>query len=110
MGDRSSSFAQAALSIVQERIQQLRSLDFETAVELPEVDSVHTVIAGYESDVTTFRYNDAYQLSGKTLVVVSAARPTMLGMAEQHIELGLVYSPSEPVRDATETELQNSGG
>lgn len=68
------------------------------------------VVAGFESSITTFRYNDAYQLDGNILIVVQAARPTMFGLAEQHIELGLVFSSTKPVRDATDTELQNSGG
>ncbi len=110
MRDRSAEFALAALPIVQSRIEQFRTLDAQAAAALPEADSLQMEIGGFESSITVFRYNGAYQLNGKVLVVVLAARPTMFGLAEQHIELGLVFSPTEPVRDATVTELQNSGG
>lgn len=110
MRNRSAEFAQAALPMIHSRIEKLRTLDAQAAAALPEVGGVRMVIAGFESSITVFRYNDAYQLNGKTLVVVLAARPTMFGLPSQHIELGLVFSPTEPVRDATEKELQNSGG
>lgn len=110
MRGRSVEFALAALPIVRSRIDQLRTLDVQTAAALPEVESLALDIAGHKSSITVFRYNDAHQLEGKVLVVVLAARPTMFGLAQQHVELGLVFSTSEAVRDATITELQNSGG
>jgi hypothetical protein len=42
--------------------------------------------------------------------VVLIARHVLGGMASFHTERGLVFSPGGAPRDATDQELQNSGG
>jgi len=99
-----------ATRFVETKIHGLRQLSYAEASLLPEVDGADVVIAGQKASITTFRQTDAYQLGDKILVVVLAANPSFFGMTAFHIERGLVFSPTEPVRTATELELQNSGG
>jgi hypothetical protein len=68
------------------------------------------LVAGEKASVTVFRQDSPYQLDGRVLVTVLVARSRWFGMTSYHIERGLVFSPGEQVREATETELQNSGG
>jgi len=104
------AYIEAATRLVEARVKALSDLSFSQAAALPETDSAKFVIEGMASSITTFRYSDAYAIEGRVLVVVLAARPTLLGIAAQHIERGLVFSPYEAVRPATQLELQNSGG
>ncbi len=106
----SVDFAEAALPLVQGRVEMLRTLGYKEACALPEVEGSDLLIEGMNASLTVFRHSDAYQLEDKTLVVVLAARPTMFGMGAQHVERGLVFAPDGSVRDATDLELQNSGG
>lgn len=99
-----------ATSLVEAKIQALQNLSYEEASSLPEVEDADVVLAGNKASITTFRYADAYQLEGKTLIVVLAAKPSFFGMCSFHIERGLIFSPIESPRSATELELQNSGG
>lgn len=99
-----------ATDLVEKKIHGLRQLSYEQACLLPEVDGADVLIANQKASITTFRQTDVYQLEGKTLVVVLAAKPSFFGMTAFHIERGLVFSPAEPLRTATELELQNSGG
>ncbi len=110
MRDSAVRFAEAAEPLVDHRLTDLARLTYEEARQLPEIDGADLIIGGMKASLTVFRQDDAYLLSGRTLVVVLAARPTMFGMGAQHVERGLVFSPSEPTREATDTELQNSGG
>ena len=96
--------------MVEEQIHQLQKLNFEQACALPKINGLDLVIAETKASITTFQYSDAYQLEGKILVVVLAARPRFFGMTSFHIERGLVFSRDEPTRTATERELENSGG
>jgi hypothetical protein len=110
MTSKAATFKVAASGLVEERIERLREMSFAEACALPEVAGEDVLIGGFKASVTTFRYADAIGLAGKVLVVVLAARPLAFGMAAQHVERGLVFAPSEPVREASVTELQNSGG
>lgn len=110
MRDSAVRFAEAARPLVEHKLMELAQLSYDEARQLPEVAGDDLRVAGMKASLTVFRQDDAYQLRGKTLVVVLAARPTMLGMGAQHVERGLVFSRSEPTREATETELRNSGG
>ena len=99
-----------ATRLVEARISRLRDLTYLEVQALPETDSIDAIIAGTQASITMFRYQDAFQLEGKTLLVVLAATPGLSGMTSFHIERGLLFSPSGPVRLATDIELQNSGG
>ncbi len=96
--------------MVVERIDALKALAFEQAASLPEAQGADFTIEGKQASVTTFRYTNAFGLDGKVLVVVLAARPSLLGMGSHHIEQGLVFSEDGHVRSASDVELQNSGG
>jgi len=103
-------YNEEAVRIIEERITGLRIMTFAEAATLPETSSEDHLIAGEKASLTVFRQNSPYQLDGRVLVTVLVARSGWLGMTSYHIERGLVFSPSEQVREATETELQNSGG
>jgi hypothetical protein len=106
----SLAFSEAALPIVQRRVDDLRMLGYKEAFALPEAEGSDLLIGGMKASFTVFRYSNAWQLEEKILVVVLAARSTMFGMGAQHVERGLVFARGSGVRDATDLELQNSGG
>ena len=106
----SPDYAPEASRVIEARVGELRRLTLEEAAALPETNGVDTVISGVKASITTFRYLNPFQMEGSVLVVVLAARPMWLGMAAHHIERGLMFSPDGKVREATERELQNSGG
>ncbi len=110
MRNVSLTFSEAALPLVQRRVDELRILGYTEACALPEAEGSDLLIEGLKASLTVFRYCNAYRLEEKTLVVVLAGRPTMFGMGAQHVERGLVFSRDGTVRDATDLELQNSGG
>jgi hypothetical protein len=91
-------------------LTELRRLSVEEAAALPETNGSDVVISGVKASITTFRYLNPFRLEGSVLVVVLVARPRWFGMSAQHIERGLMFSPDGKVREATERELQNSGG
>jgi hypothetical protein len=103
-------FEVEATRLVEDEVARLRGLSHAEATSLPEVNASDVVIAGKAASLTAFRYIDEGMRRGHTLIVVLAARPQFFGMASRHLERGLVFSPLEEVRDATATELQNSGG
>src|SRR5882672_3150873 len=103
-------YASEASRLIEGRLAPIRLLTLAEAASLPDTNGIDTVIAGVKASITTFRYTSPYQLEGSILVVVLIARPRWFGMAEHHIERGLVFSADGKVRDATERELQNSGG
>ena len=96
--------------VIDGRIRDLRGKSFDEASALPEVASEDCLFAGEKVSVTVFRQNSPYQLDGKVLITVLVAKPELLGMTSTHIERGLVFSPNEAVREATQDELQNTGG
>jgi hypothetical protein len=104
-------FKNAAVEVVQSHIERLRtSLSFADALALPEASAQDIVVAGKEVQLAIHRYASLPFLSGKVLVVVLIARHVLGGMASFHTERGLVFSPGGAPRDATDQELQNSGG
>jgi hypothetical protein len=106
----STHYNEEAARIIEDRIEELRIMTFAEAATLPETSSEDQLVAGEKASVTVFRQDSPYQLDGRVLVTVLVARSRWFGMISYHIERGLVFSPDEQVREATETELQNSGG
>ncbi len=105
-----AKFDEEAARLVDVAIGELRGLSFLKAQSLPGVTESDLNIGGREGTITTFRYIDAIAVEGKVLVVVLAATPTWMGMASHHVERGLVFSEHFPAREATQVELENSGG
>ena len=103
-------FISEATRVLADRIGDLEQLTFDQAALLPETDGVYRTLGGYRAGITTFRQSGLPQLKGMVLVTVLVSRPTLLGISAHHIERGLVFSPNNPVREATARELQNSGG
>ena len=99
-----------ATRIIDGRITRLRQMAFAEAAALPEVSGEDVVIAGTKASVTVFRQHSPYQLEGRILVTVLVARERWFGMTAHHIERGLVFSSGADPREATDIELQNSGG
>jgi hypothetical protein len=110
MSSADPHYVAEATRLVEARIQELQRLKYLEASALPEADGIDIVITGKKASITTFRQDNAYQLEGKTLLVVLVAKPGFLGMSSFHIERGLVFSPHEEAREATALEIQNSGG
>jgi hypothetical protein len=98
----------AATEQIEEKLRVLRHLTYEEVAELPETDGAEVTIADQRASLTVFRYS-ADASDGKILVVVQAAKPTVIGVATRHIERGLFFSPDGSVRDATELELRDAG-
>lgn len=103
-------FQHAVAELLASRLAWLRELTYREARALPATAEEAVVLEGATTSVTVFRQDDAYALAGRTLVTVQVARPALLGLASFHTERGLVFSPNEPPREATDLELQNSGG
>lgn len=104
------AFNAEAVRIIDDRLTALRRLTFAEAAALPEASSESTVVAGNEARIKVFRKDDAYQLDGKILLVVMVGKLIWFGMGSHQIDRGLVFSPDQPVRDATDIELLYSGG
>jgi hypothetical protein len=105
-----TSFQRAVAELLASRLARLRELTYGEARSLHATAGGSVVVDGTTLSLTVFRQDDAYALAGRTLVTVQVARPALLGLASFHTERGLVFSPNEPPREATELELQNSGG
>jgi hypothetical protein len=104
-------FKEQALFVVNAEIERLRAeLTFDQARALPEADGKDIVVAGKEVQLTVFRQSDVGFLKGDVLVTVQIARFGLGGVVTYRTERGLVFSPATAPRDATQTELQNSGG
>jgi hypothetical protein len=105
-----AAFDSEARKLVDAEIARLQSLSFAAARELPESDGRDIRIGDQPASLTVFRYVSPFELEGRVLVVVLAALPRLFGMAARHVERGLVFLQELPPREATQTELENSGG
>lgn len=104
------AFNSEAYRIIIERLAILRRLNFAEAAELPTTSSKDVLVAGDKANITVFRQDGPYQLDGKVLLVVMVAKPVWFGTGSHQVERGLVFSPDQPVREATDLELLYSGG
>lgn len=96
--------------VIQSRIARLRTLTFAEAAALPEADGEETIIGDQACALTVFMQNGPHALPNQILVTVQVARRGLFGMWSSHIERGLVFSADGRIREATDKELQNSGG
>jgi hypothetical protein len=104
-------FNQAAIAEVQRQVEHLRhDLTYEGAKALPEAAANDVVIEGREVTLTIFRQAGLSMLGDGVLITVQIARHGLGGMVSYHTERGLVFEPQGAPRDATEQELQDSGG
>ncbi len=109
--DARAAFNDAALAVVESEIVRLRTtLSCAQARELPEAEGRDIVVAGREVQLTTFRQPAPSASGGETLVTVQVARFGLGGMVSYHTEKGLIFSSSAAPRDATGSELVESGG
>jgi hypothetical protein len=92
------------------RISKLRLLSYREVAELPIEAGEEALLAGAKSSITVFTLRGPYTQSNSLLVAVQVARRGVLGVASYYTERGLIFSPDAPVREATELELQNTGG
>ena len=88
--------------LVGSRIATLRSLTFDRASTLPEMEEERAVVAGRQCALTTFR-----QLVGpeEVLITVQLARRTLFRLGSVHTEKGLIFNRNGSVRDASQREL-----
>jgi hypothetical protein len=105
-----SRFQVAAGELIDSRLERLRALTYADARQLPETAEEQAVVGGRRTSITVFRQDDPHGLPGCTLVTVLVARSAWFGLASNHVERGLVFSPRQPAREATARELENSGG
>jgi hypothetical protein len=105
-----SKYIVEATQLLESKIHALMQLSYEQASALPGTEEVNLLIANEKASLTTFRQANASRLDGEFLVVVLAAKPRHLGLSSTHIERGLVFSIKGPARQATEQELQSTGG
>ena len=106
-----SEFNAEAASRVNAEIERLRKLSRAEARALSEMDESDMTIDGHKASLAIFRYDSPFEeLAGKTLVVVLVTTPMLWGMGAWHVERGLVFSEGQPPREATQAELENSGG
>jgi hypothetical protein len=103
-----ANYQSEAVKVLEDRLNRLRLLSHADARALAEADSEDIVIAGAKASVTVFRQDDAYQLQGRTLVTLLVLRRWWFGLHTHHMTRGLVFSPDEATREATNLELQNS--
>jgi hypothetical protein len=103
-----------ACRLVESEMTRLRRLSHGEAKSLPESSESDVVIAQKAASLTVFRYADEVVTddlpADHVLVVVLASRAQFFGMAQRHFERGLVFAPVGAARDATASELANSGG
>jgi len=105
----SPDYAPEASRLIEGRLTELRRLTLPEAAALPETNGFDTVISGVKASITTFRYRNPF--SSKEVCCCGSRRESRwFGMGSHHIERGLMFSPDGKVREATERELQNSGG
>ena len=110
MGSLRDTFNQEALALVQGEIDRFRSeLTFESARQLPRADGRDVVVAGKEVQLTVFSQTEPEFLKGRVLITVQAARFGLGGTNTFRLERGVIFSADDPPRDATETELAESG-
>jgi hypothetical protein len=106
---RPLSFADSASQVVRAKLERLRSeLSFEQALALAEADCQDIVVERKEVQLTIFRQASLPFLEGGVLVTVQLARHGLGGIPHFKHEQGLVFSPNEPARAATEEELARS--
>jgi hypothetical protein len=106
-----ATFNDEARAVVRAEVDRLKAeLTFSTALALPGAVAKDIVVAGKEVQLTIFRQTEPPFLKGDVLVVVQVARAGLGGIVSYQMERGLVFSPSAAPREATQVELQNSGG
>ena len=96
--------------MIDQRINKLRELTYEEAAALPEAAGEEAQLAGVRCAITVFRQHDPCGPPNSIVVTVQAARRGFLGIASYHTERGLIFTPEGTVREASDRELQNSGG
>ncbi len=104
------AYYEAAVRLAEERLTPLRSLSYERALALPEVQSEDVLVAGQKVSFTLSRDVSSRQLEGCVMVVALVALPRWFGRGTHRTERGIVFSPNAQPREATALELQKSGG
>ena len=92
-------------ALIEARIAGLRARSFGEIERLPEALSENIKVGGKAVCLTTFVQRLP---AGELLATVQVGR-SVLGV-DWHAERGLVFSVSGNVREATASELQNTGG
>jgi hypothetical protein len=106
-----ATFNDEALALVRSEVDGLRAeLTFAQALALPEAAGRNIVVVGKEVQLIIFRQTEPPFLKGDVLITVQVARFSLGGMVSYHTERGLVFSLNAAPREATQVELQKSGG
>jgi len=94
-------------SILDARVEELCRLSYDTARALPAASGEKVAMAGHTYAVTIYRHDVA---ATECLLVVQVASPTLLGLGSSHWEQGVVFRSDGGIQEASERELQESGG
>lgn len=103
------AFENEAEKLVADKLRALQALTYDDATKLPNAVPEDIVIAGKEVQITVFRQSDIEALPGVVLVTLQVVRAGLGGILNYHFERGLVYSATDGVREATESELLATG-
>ena len=96
-----------AKNILDAKVEQLRHLSYDAVCQLPAASGDEVAMAGHTYAVTIYRHDIA---ATECLLVVQVASPTLLGLGSSHWEQGVVFRSDGGIQEASERELQESGG
>ncbi|MGI9290412.1 MAG: hypothetical protein ACR2QG_03935 [Gammaproteobacteria bacterium] len=106
----SDDFYQEAGSVAEQKIAALKKLSFAEAADLPGAVLDDIVVGSKEVQMTVFKQQGIHALGDSILITVQLTRAGLGGVINYQLEKGLVFFPDGEVRDATEQELQDTGG
>jgi hypothetical protein len=95
--------------ILSSKTDDLHKLSYAAAKAIPSRSSEEIVIGEKRVQITVFNQEFGPERQQR-LIVVQVAEKIVLGLGSRYWEQGLIYTPDKPVREASETELQENGG
>jgi hypothetical protein len=99
-----------AETLIEQRLEGLRTLSWEEAWRLPARIDEQVVVAGNPCTLITYRQAGVLSERNAVLVTVQLARARCFGALSDRVEKGLVFGPNAVARPATAAELVDSGG
>jgi hypothetical protein len=105
-----AAYQSEAARAIDQCIAKLRALTYQQAAALPEAWGEEAQFGGIRCAITVFRQPGPLESPNTVLVTVQVARRGFLGISSSHTERGLIFMPEGGIREASELELQHSGG
>jgi hypothetical protein len=101
------AWAREAEDLLGMRIAQFRGSRFDQVESMPDATTEDTVLAGKPSMLTVYVQP---LTDDQLLLTVQCAYSVFGGIMGFHQERGLVFERNGTIREATQIELENSGG